>query len=72
MIGFDALVLSKAAGAQVGQAKIIHGDHWSVFKVRISAVSRDVGKVVGKITVTLSPGINENSVTFGESGKCLA
>jgi predicted RecB family nuclease len=54
MVGFDALVLSKASAVKVGMAKIIHGDKRSVSKVKINSLSRVVHKTVGKVAALLS------------------
>lgn len=40
MAAFDALVLSKSLGIKASMAKIIHGNKWSVFTVRVNTLSR--------------------------------
>ena len=54
MAGFDAFVLSKAAGVKVGLAKIIHGDKWSVFKVKANSLSRVVHNTIDKVAALLA------------------
>ena len=54
MAGFDALVLSKAFDVKVGLAKIIHGHHGKVFKLKTNTMSREVNKTVSEITALLS------------------
>jgi predicted RecB family nuclease len=54
MIGFDALVLTKASGVKVDMAKIIHGDKRSVVKVKPNTLSRVVNRTVGTIGDLLS------------------
>lgn len=39
MAGFDAFVLSKVSAVKVDLAKIIHGDKWSVFKIKANSLS---------------------------------
>ncbi len=54
MAGFDAFVLSKAIGVKVRLAKIIHGDKWSVFKVKTNSLSRAVHNTVSKVAALLA------------------
>jgi predicted RecB family nuclease len=51
---FEAHVLQKAAGVQVGLAKIVHGDNWSTFKLKTSTVSREVERTLKKVTDLLA------------------
>jgi len=52
--GFEAHVLHKAAGVHVELAKIVHGEDWSTFKLKTSAVSREVERTLSKITHLLA------------------
>ena len=54
MAGFDAVVLSKVSGVKVSLAKIIHGNKWSVFKVKANSLTRVVHKTVGKVATLLT------------------
>lgn len=51
---FEALVLAKSIGAKVGAAKIVHGEKWSVFSVRVNLLSHAVHKAVSQTAALLS------------------
>ena len=70
MIGFDAFVLSKAAGVKVDMAKIIHGDKRSVFKVKTNTLSRVVHKTVGKVAGLLSATAPPNLILNRHCPEC--
>lgn len=70
MIGFDAFVLSKAAGVKVDMAKIIHGDKGSVFKVKTNTLSRVVHKTVGKVAGLLSATAPPNLILNRHCPEC--
>ncbi len=54
MAAFDALVLSRALGAKIGTAMIIHGDKSSVFTVKANVLSHVVHKTIGQAAALIS------------------
>jgi predicted RecB family nuclease len=53
-LGFDAFVLSKAVGCEVGLGKIVHGDGHATLKVKVSFLAREVQKRIGDIASLLA------------------
>jgi predicted RecB family nuclease len=51
---FNAFALSKSSRIHIDFAKIIYGEKRSAFSIRASALFRDVGKVLEKVTELLS------------------
>jgi hypothetical protein len=70
MAAFDAHVLQKAAGVQVGLAKIVHGDNWSTFTLKTSTVSREVEKTIGKVTDLLADASPPDSILNRHCPEC--
>src|SRR5215510_11468675 len=54
LLAFDALVLSKVLGRDVGLGKIIHGDDRSTLKVKTSVLASEVRKLISKMTTLIS------------------
>ncbi len=54
LLAFNAFVLSKQLGREVGFGKIIHGDDQVTTKVNTAALVSEVQKLTGKITALLS------------------
>src|SRR6202011_343830 len=53
-LAFDALVLSKAAGHEVGLGKIMHGDAYATRKVKLSSLASQVQKTIKDINALLA------------------
>jgi len=54
LLAFDALVLSKVFGCEIGLGKINHGDNHATLKVKIAALACEVQKHIEKIAALLS------------------
>lgn len=54
LLAFDAFVVSKMLGNEVGLGKIIHGDDHTTLKVKVPALAGDLRKQIGKIATLLS------------------
>jgi predicted RecB family nuclease len=54
LLAFDALVLSEMLGLEVSLGKIIHGNNYSTVKVKTSALTREVRKMIRKIDAVFS------------------
>jgi predicted RecB family nuclease len=53
-LAFDALVLSEATGCDASLGKIIHGDGYVTFRVKLSPLVREVRKRIADIAVLLT------------------
>ncbi len=53
LLGFDALTLSEAVGHSVSYGKIVHGDDYSVLKVKTTALLGKTRKLIEKIATLL-------------------
>jgi hypothetical protein len=54
VLAFDAFALSRSLGFEIGLGKIIHGDDYVALKVETSALTNEVQKCLGSITILLS------------------
>ena len=54
LLAFDALVLSEMFRQEISVGRIIHGDNGTTLKVKITVLSRQVRKQIGKIDKMLS------------------
>ena len=54
LLAFDALVLSKVFGCEIGLGKINHGDDHATLKVKIASLACEVQKHIEKIAALLS------------------
>jgi predicted RecB family nuclease len=70
LAGFDAVVLSKASGLRIDLAQIIHGDSWSVTKVKANALTRKIHQVTGKIDSVLLGGTPPPPVLNRHCSEC--
>lgn len=50
VVGFDGVVLSKSSRVRVDVGRLIHGDEFSTVRVKIDALSKEVAKLVERIT----------------------
>lgn len=53
-LAFDALVLSKMLGRDLGTGNIVHGNDWATLKVNTGALVSDVRRLIEKVGVLLS------------------
>jgi predicted RecB family nuclease len=53
-LAFDALVLAKIVGREVGFGKIVHGDRGNTLNVNLSALVREVPKHIANVTAILA------------------
>ena len=53
MAAFDAFVLSKDLGHEVGVAQIVHGENWSKLNVKTCTVSRKLSRTIAKVAKLL-------------------
>lgn len=54
LLAFDAIVLSEMLGLEVSLGRIIHGNNYSTVKVKTSALTREVRKMIRKIDAVFS------------------
>lgn len=54
LLAFDALVISRVLGREVALARIIYGDDRVTLKVEVSALKKEVKKLIDKISVLIS------------------
>lgn len=54
LVAFDAFVLSKSQAREIKNGRIIHGDDYTTFKLRTTALTGEVRKHLGKIAALLS------------------
>jgi len=53
LLAFDSLVLSEAFKHEISHGKIIYGDRYSETKVKVSLLTREVRKSIGKIATLI-------------------
>jgi predicted RecB family nuclease len=70
LLVFDALVLSEMLGLEVSLGKIIHGDNHSTLKVKTSALTREVRKLIRKLDVMFSSHSPPDLVLNRHCGEC--
>lgn len=70
LLAFDALVLSEMLGLEVSLGRIIHGDNYCTLKVKPSALTREVLKLIGKLDALLSGASPPDLVLKRHCGEC--
>jgi predicted RecB family nuclease len=69
-LAFDALVLSKAVGREVGHGKITHGDGYATRKVKLASLTNQVQKRIKDITALLADDSPPNLVLNRHCSEC--
>lgn len=70
LLTFDALVLSEILGREVSLGRLIHGNNYSTMKVKTSALTREVRKLIGKLDAMLSGHSPPDLVLKRHCGEC--
>ena len=70
LLAFDAFVLSKVTGREIGFGKIIHGDDRSALKVKTAAFFGEVRKCIERVAALLSSPTPPNLVLNRHCGEC--
>ncbi len=70
LLAFDTLVLSEMLGREVSLGRIIHGNNYSTLKVKTSALTREVRKLIGKLSAMLSSHSPPDLVLKRHCGEC--
>jgi len=70
LLAFDALVLSEILGREVNLGRIIHGENHSTLKVKTSALTREVRKLIAKLDAVLSSHSPPDLVLKRHCGEC--
>lgn len=70
LLAFDALVLSEVLGLEISLGRIIHGDNFSTLKVKTSALTGEVRKLIRKFDMMLSGVSPSDLVLKRHCGEC--
>src|SRR6516164_1566523 len=70
LLAFDAFVLSKVTGREIGFGKIIHGDDRSALKVKTAAFFGEVRKCIERVAALLSSPTPPDLVLNRHCGEC--
>jgi predicted RecB family nuclease len=70
LLAFDALVLSEMLSLEVSLGRIIHGDNHCTLKVKTTALTREVRKLIVKLDTVLSSHSPPDLVLKRHCGEC--
>ena len=70
LLAFDAFVLSRVTGREIGFGKIIHGDDHSVLKVKTAVLSGEVRRRIERVAALLSSPTPPDLVLNRHCGEC--